>query len=143
MAFGDPLTKLGTRRWYEWPGDDSAAYSVPDERFIYEPISPGSNYYIPVSLAPRRLVFTPEEPPQPTAVYRAFDQSDRLLYVGISAAPERRWTQHAIDKPWWRQVARLTLNWRDSWAEALAVEAEAIRLEGPVHNVVHNGKPAA
>lgn len=73
-----------------------------------------------------------------TAVYRLHDTEGHLLYVGISAKPPRRWVQHASAKPWWPQVAALYLEWCDSRTEARAVEADAIRTQRPVHNIVHN-----
>ncbi|MFE9382347.1 GIY-YIG nuclease family protein [Streptomyces sp. NPDC007025] len=76
-----------------------------------------------------------------TAVYRLRDSDDQLLYVGISTKPPQRWVQHAQSKKWWPEVATLCLEWCDSQAEARAVEAHAIRVERPQHNIVHNSKP--
>ena len=43
---------------------------------------------------------------EPTAVYRFYDEADRLLYVGISRNPAARWAQHAVEKKWWPRVDR-------------------------------------
>lgn len=75
------------------------------------------------------------------AVYRFFAADDTLLYVGVTQRFGTRWSNHARQKPWWSQVARQAVVWYDTRAEALAVETEAIKTEGPVHNVLHMPKP--
>jgi hypothetical protein len=74
------------------------------------------------------------------AVYRAFDADDRLLYVGCSIQWPLRLGQHAADKPWWKDVARVELTHYDSWPEALKAEGRAQVDESPAHNVVRNGR---
>lgn len=73
-----------------------------------------------------------------TALYRLRDSAGRLLYVGIGRDPLRRWPEHAGDKPWWPEVADLSMEWFESRTEALGAEATAIRVERPRHNVIHN-----
>jgi predicted GIY-YIG superfamily endonuclease len=41
------------------------------------------------------------EPPERTALYRLYDATDQLLYVGISTNPEERWKTHTMLKSWW------------------------------------------
>lgn len=77
-------------------------------------------------------------PHAPTALYRVRDAAGCLLYVGVSGAPFRRWTEHAADKPWWPEAAAFALEWFYCRPAALAAEATAIRAEGPKYNVVHN-----
>jgi DNA-binding transcriptional regulator YhcF (GntR family)/predicted GIY-YIG superfamily endonuclease len=76
------------------------------------------------------------EPPERTALYRLYDSSNVLLYVGISAKPEARWQQHSYSvlAPWWPQVARKELEWFPSRPEAYEAETRAIKEEGPLHN---------
>lgn len=78
-----------------------------------------------------------------TALYRLSDASGRLLYVGVSEVPLRRWKEHSKDKPWWPRVATLTLEWFDSRTEALGAEVDAIRSERPLHNLAHNSQHVA
>ena len=73
-------------------------------------------------------------PTERTAVYRLYDSADRLLYVGISDNPGRRWKDHH-SKPWWSDVARHTLVWYDNRADATSAETKAIRTEAPMHNI--------
>jgi DNA-binding GntR family transcriptional regulator len=81
------------------------------------------------------------ESPERTALYRFFDATGQLLYVGVSGNTETRWRQHAESKPWWSDVADKTTEWLDSRAEALDAERTAIRTERPLHN--HQNKPSS
>lgn len=74
-----------------------------------------------------------------TALYRLRDGSGRLLYVGISSSPLRRWPEHAADKSWWPEVSQFSVEWCGSREQALAAEAVAIQTEQPAYNVHHNG----
>lgn len=79
------------------------------------------------------------ETPVRTALYRLFDSSGTLLYVGVSVSPEQRWLHHAEHKSWWPKVTRIEFAWHPTRAEALRREADAIRTEKPRYNVQHNG----
>lgn len=80
------------------------------------------------------------EPPEPTALYRLYDEHDRLLYIGITKHPPTRWRQHALDKAdsWWPDVTRKAVEWHASRPEAEQAEALAIRTEGPPYNDRHS-----
>lgn len=71
---------------------------------------------------------------QRTALYRLFDAADDLLYVGITTDPERRWSQHGSDKPWWRLVARRTVEWHADRKAAEKAESGAVQAERPLYN---------
>jgi hypothetical protein len=73
------------------------------------------------------------EPPR-TALYRLYNTADVLLYVGVSDKPLVRWAQHAAEKTWWSEVAKLTLDWHDTRELALEAELRAIGTEHPRHN---------
>ena len=76
-----------------------------------------------------------------TDLYRYYDADGRLLYIGISLNAVARATQHRADKHWWNDVARMTVEKiPGDRRHALEVERQAIRDEGPLHNVVHNGR---
>lgn len=70
----------------------------------------------------------------PTAVYRLFDETDRLLYVGITCDLALRLADHKLCKPWWSVVVRVEVEMFSSRAEALAEERDAIATEVPLHN---------
>ncbi|MEV0831511.1 MULTISPECIES: GIY-YIG nuclease family protein [Streptosporangiaceae] len=72
-----------------------------------------------------------------TALYRFYDEDDRLLYIGITENITARWGSHATKKAWWPEVARKDVEWFDTRALALAAETRAIITERPVHNIVH------
>lgn len=72
-------------------------------------------------------------------LYRFWDHNDNLLYVGITISPENRWKQHSKDKPWWSEVARITIEEHPNRKAVLNAERSAIIAENPRYNVVHNG----
>jgi predicted DNA-binding transcriptional regulator AlpA len=75
-----------------------------------------------------------EEGSRFTALYRHFNKEGRLLYVGVSLTAIKRLVEHRNGCAWYRQIARIEVEWFDTRDEALAAEAEAIRTEKPRHN---------
>ncbi|GII24284.1 GIY-YIG nuclease family protein [Planosporangium mesophilum] len=75
---------------------------------------------------------------RPHALYRFWDRTDVLLYVGITADLPQRMGDHRTDKPWWSQVARVTVEHFDTREAALKAETESIREERPLYNVQGN-----
>lgn len=76
-------------------------------------------------------------------LYRFYDRSDHLLYVGITNNPAARFKQHEHGKDWWDQVASITLERHESRQALMDAEREAIVAEQPAYNVVHNTKAPA
>ncbi len=76
----------------------------------------------------------------PTALYRLYGADDTLLYVGITADVDQRFTAHRYTAPWWNEVTRWTVEWHNTRKIALSAESAAINDEAPIHNVA--GKPA-
>lgn len=72
------------------------------------------------------------------ALYRFYDTTDQLLYVGITADPGSRWRSHAHEKPWWQHVAKITVETHPDRTTVLEAERAAIVTEKPLHNIVHN-----
>lgn len=79
-----------------------------------------------------------ELPKRPHALYRFYDRSDVLLYVGITVDLPSRVSNHRKEKPWWMDVHHITIQHFDTRGDALAAEYEAIRTEGPLYNIIHN-----
>lgn len=71
------------------------------------------------------------------ALYRFYDHDDQLLYVGITMNPAQRWLDHRNQKPWWLDVAKITVDAYPDRAAVLAAEHEAIKVERPVYNIQH------
>jgi hypothetical protein len=75
------------------------------------------------------------------AIYRLYDSSGALLYVGISKDPRSRWAGHAATKAWWPEVAHREIGtWFASVKEARTAEDAAIRSENPRYNIRGFGK---
>ncbi|WP_052506275.1 GIY-YIG nuclease family protein [Mycolicibacterium llatzerense] len=72
-------------------------------------------------------------------LYRFFDDSDRLLYVGITNDPEKRFTSHRNDKPWWRYVTTIKLQRFETRGQLASAELAAITTEKPKYNVANAG----
>lgn len=77
---------------------------------------------------------------QPHALYRFFDASDDLLYVGVTANPGARWPKHASGKPWWTEVSRVQVENYTDRPSVLAAEKAAIQTEAPRYNVMHKSR---
>lgn len=72
-----------------------------------------------------------------TALYRLHDAEGVLLYVGITSDPQQRFSAHKQDKPWWPDVARKSIEWYDTRADAELAEEAAIKIKSPRYNIVH------
>lgn len=70
-----------------------------------------------------------------TALYRLYDVSGKLLYVGISNDPKRRFSSHRSTKAWWPEVDRRAVDWFDSLWLASVAERTAITTEAPRYNI--------
>ena len=68
-------------------------------------------------------------------LYRYTSNDGRLLYIGVSIHAGLRASQHR-DRPWWPDVATITVEHFTERSQALAAERDAIIAERPVHNVV-------
>jgi hypothetical protein len=75
-----------------------------------------------------------------TTLYRAFDDRDRLLYVGISDGEFIRLSQHATSAPWAVYTVRIMLERYALRGAAEVAERAAILGEDPVWN--YQGRPA-
>ena len=72
------------------------------------------------------------------SLYRMWDVTGKLLYVGISDDIGSRLWQHARKKPWFTDVARIEIQQHLDRPAALIAEESAIRTERPAHNIVFN-----
>lgn len=76
-----------------------------------------------------------------TAVYKLYDATGTLLYVGITVDLERRFYNHERLKWWWPLVYEKKIDWMVDWDVAEAVEKYLIKTEMPLYNV--RGTPMA
>lgn len=70
-----------------------------------------------------------------TDLYRHYDNSGCLLYVGVSLNVFQRHKQHKVHAHWIDDVSRVDVEKFSSRQEALAAERLAIRTENPKHNL--------
>lgn len=73
---------------------------------------------------------------QKTALYRHYDASGRLLYVGITNAVTKRLDQHVKSSSWATEIKTITIEWHESRADALDAEDSAIFDECPIYNTI-------
>lgn len=73
-----------------------------------------------------------------TSLYRFYDASNVLLYIGITNSVPRRLDQHEDEKPWFLTVARVEVEHHPDRQAALDAEKNAIKAERPKYNVQHN-----
>ena len=72
-----------------------------------------------------------------TALYRHFDASGALLYVGITCDLARRDKAHRDNAAWHNEVCTTTVQWFYDRISALSGETLAIQSEAPTHNIMH------
>ena len=73
-----------------------------------------------------------------TNLYRHFDKNGALLYVGISVNAVARIKGNQAVKPWFYDIVDVKIETFDTRILALEAEAVAIRMEAPLHNIIHN-----
>jgi predicted GIY-YIG superfamily endonuclease len=81
----------------------------------------------------------PQYAGRPHVVYRAYDDADRLLYIGCTLDFERRQAEHRWHRPWADRIARWETTEYPDQASALAAEEQAIASERPEFNAMYNG----
>lgn len=74
---------------------------------------------------------------RPGTLYRLFATDGTLLYVGCSSRPLARLEQHGL-KPWFAEVASVSLVHFANYREAAQAEIRAIAEEGPKYNIAGN-----
>jgi predicted GIY-YIG superfamily endonuclease len=73
-----------------------------------------------------------------TSLYRFYSGSGELLYIGITNRIPRRLNEHSDEKPWYHEVARITVEHLPDRRTALRAETHAIKNERPKFNIQHN-----
>lgn len=74
-------------------------------------------------------------------LYRIFNPDGALLYVGATANPGARLTNHEQHQPWWGEASEIKLQQFETLEELALAEIEAIRTEAPRYNTIHTDKP--
>lgn len=67
-------------------------------------------------------------------VYRAYDASGVLLYVGMTLNPSNRFAWHRSISPWFSQMASVRMTGPLTKRGAMELERTLIRHANPLHN---------
>lgn len=78
-----------------------------------------------------------------TYLYQLFDDSDHLLYVGISNGPIHRLFQHLEEKPWAPQITWQHVSQFSNREDAAAAERHMIETTRPLYNIQFNNEELA
>jgi excisionase family DNA binding protein len=70
------------------------------------------------------------------SLYRFYDATGCLLYIGISSTAATRWSGHHR-RHWWPRVTCATIEHFANRRDAAKAERDAIKLERPLWNKVH------
>jgi len=73
-----------------------------------------------------------------TWVYVLSDVAERVLYVGLSASPSRRFDEHRTTKIWWNEVKEIRHIWFPDRLSAIDAERMLIKTHTPAYNHTHN-----
>lgn len=76
-------------------------------------------------------------------LYRFYNVDGDLMYIGATSDPPGRFKSHQADKEWWGEVAQIRLQHCETRQQLIAAEKAAIEWEQPIHNVLHNKRPAS
>ena len=75
-----------------------------------------------------------------TNLYRHFDGSGRLLYVGISLSAINRLAQHRAHSEWFGKIRKVTIKAFPNREAARIAESYAIKTENPIFNLQRRQK---
>ena len=67
-------------------------------------------------------------------LYRFYAADGRLLYVGQTADPGKRFAKHSVTHAWWRAVDKITLEHYTTPALVKEAERQAIERDRPYYN---------
>ena len=77
---------------------------------------------------------------KPTTLYRYFNSSNELLYVGISKSPMQRLEEHKYRAAWFESAESVKFEKFDTRDAALKAESIAIKNENPIFNIQNKPK---
>lgn len=74
--------------------------------------------------------------PRHHLLYRVFNETGDLLYVGATTNPSLRFHKHSRETDWWGEAARIELQHFDNVDDLLDAESDVIGRENPKYNVL-------
>ena len=75
-------------------------------------------------------------------LYRVYNDTGELLYVGATTNPGIRFVSHAYSQPWWDEASNIKLQHYPNAAALDAAEIYAIATEGSRYNLIHCNNPS-
>lgn len=111
-----------------------------DDREVEFPLKPRPRLCRDCVANPIKVDEPKERTEDMTTLYRYYDSTGSLLYIGISCKPGKRMHQHYKSQPWSGLIAKTEFEHFEDRVAALNAEKSAIITEKPLHNVVHNGR---
>lgn len=82
---------------------------------------------------------TKQRTPAQPSVYRIYDETGRLIYVGASSHVDERIGCHRSQSWWFALTARIDVEVHLTTRDAFQAEKRAIRSERPAFNATHKG----
>ena len=122
-------------------GSDESDITSPDSVTAAPGSVDGGPIGAPLPQCHTRRTVIHMEMTSPAVVYRMYDESDTLLYVGCTHELEERLAAHRRQKSWTARAVRVDVQQFDTRADALAAEEAAIRRERPRYNIQPRSGP--
>jgi len=73
-----------------------------------------------------------------TQLYRHYNSTGELLYIGISLSVLNRLGQHKDNSHWFNSITNISIESYNTREEALIAERDSIINERPYYNTIHN-----
>ena len=73
-------------------------------------------------------------------LYRHFNDQGELLYVGMSLSTVARLMEHRCNSHWFYDIVNIKIEYFPDMESVLKAETLAIKMEKPLHNIMHNRK---
>lgn len=70
------------------------------------------------------------------AIYRCFNATGELIYIGVTDSPGARHASHKREREWWAEVTEVEWIFFPTYGAAIDAERDAIEAEAPEYNKI-------